>query len=137
MSDIDILITLFLLCPKHTEGNVSGGKSNMSPLIRHSRLNTTYKGCRHPISSSENEIWQFRGIKYADIPGRFKQSVLNRAFEEETDATRYGYFLPNETISNLVDIPQTEKCPTYIASPTRGCVDWPLARVGISRPGCL
>ncbi|KAH6690794.1 Alpha/Beta hydrolase protein, partial [Leptodontidium sp. MPI-SDFR-AT-0119] len=105
LSDIDLLITLFLLCPSHTSpeeaetkaevevitsGTESSNMSTPSPIIQHSGLNTTFTGCRHRISSSENEIWQFRGIKYANIPGRFKQSSLNTSFEKQTDSTRYG-----------------------------------------------
>ncbi|PVH79021.1 alpha/beta-hydrolase [Cadophora sp. DSE1049] len=103
LSDIDLLITLFLLCPSYicpsekdeVEAVTSGSESkNMSqypmPIIKHSGLNSIFTGIRHRISSSENEVWQFRGIKFANVPGRFRQSAFNTAFEKETDATRYG-----------------------------------------------
>ncbi|KAH7416745.1 Alpha/Beta hydrolase protein [Cadophora sp. MPI-SDFR-AT-0126] len=64
--------------------------SQPPPMVKHSGVNTTFTGIRHRISSSENEVWQFRGIKYASIPGRFRQSTLNTSFEKETDTTRYG-----------------------------------------------
>jgi len=60
------------------------------PLIKHQKLNTTFHGIRHSESLPGREIWQFRGIKYGNIPGRFKQATLNEKFEKFVDATRYG-----------------------------------------------
>lgn len=88
---IDILITLFLLTPKHFEGEENNTPAIMAqPTVQHSKLNTTFQGIRHSISSTENEIWQFRGIKYADIPGRFRQSTLHETFPPVYNATEYG-----------------------------------------------
>ncbi|KAE8442961.1 hypothetical protein EG329_002499 [Mollisiaceae sp. DMI_Dod_QoI] len=60
------------------------------PVVHHSGLSTTFKGIRHDISSPENEIWQFRGIKYADIPSRFRQSTLHENFPPVYEVTAYG-----------------------------------------------
>lgn len=74
-----------------TEFEDSGLPSKLKePLVKHERLETTFHGIRHSESSPGREIWQFRGIKYADIPGRFKQATLNETFPEFVDATRYG-----------------------------------------------
>lgn len=61
------------------------------PIVEHYRLNTTFTGVHHTLSTAEQEIWQFRGIKYANIPGRFRQSTLNSIFPSVgVDATKYG-----------------------------------------------
>ncbi|KUJ07176.1 alpha/beta-hydrolase [Mollisia scopiformis] len=64
------------------------------PIIHHTTLNTEFKGIRHSISSSGNQVWQFRGIKYANIPTRFRQSTLHEAFSPVYDATSYGPTCP-------------------------------------------
>jgi carboxylesterase type B len=63
-----------------------------NPIIDHPKLFTSFKGISHSISSSEQEVWQFRGIKYASITARFQQSTLNETFSAPVcDATTYGY----------------------------------------------
>jgi hypothetical protein len=73
------------------------------PIIDHPKLSTSFKGLRHSISSPEQPVWQFRGIKYGNVSARFQQSSLNDAFSPSVyDATTYGYvFL---------------KCKTYLTS---------------------
>ena len=125
LSDIDLLITLFLLCPSHIcssgedkpeiEVDPSGTESkNMShspaPTIQHSGLATIFTGIHHRISSSENAVWQFRGVKFADIPGRFRQSTLYESFETQTKATRYGYVPPASRKLHRSPKP-SPKCP--------------------------
>jgi hypothetical protein len=74
-----------------TEFEDSGIPSKLNePLVKHEKLKTTFHGIRHSESLPIREIWQFRGIKYANIPARFKQATLNESFAEFVDATRYG-----------------------------------------------
>ena len=89
LNEIDVLATLFFLCPHSSPpSNIELSMSTLT--INHTALSTTFKGLRHPISSSEAEVWQFRGIKYGNIPSRFKQSILNETFPDISDATTYG-----------------------------------------------
>ncbi|KAI0945574.1 hypothetical protein AcW1_001765 [Taiwanofungus camphoratus] len=48
----------------------------------------------HPISTPEAPVHQFRGIKYATIPARFRQSRLYTSYPPQTDATRFGPICP-------------------------------------------
>jgi hypothetical protein len=63
-----------------------------NPIVDHPKLSTLFKGVRHSISTSEQDVWQFRGIKYGNVSARFQQSALNEAFAAPIyDATTYGY----------------------------------------------
>ncbi|KAH8671820.1 Carboxylesterase family-domain-containing protein [Tricladium varicosporioides] len=76
------------------------------PIVEHYRLNTTFTGVHHNISTAEQEIWQFRGIKYANIPGRFRQSTLNSIFPSVgVDATRYGPKCPQPSLPTRLEDP--------------------------------
>jgi hypothetical protein len=61
------------------------------PVVRHTTLKTTFTGLQHTLSTAETPIHQYRGIKYATIPARFRQSKLFTSYRFFTDATRYGY----------------------------------------------
>ena len=61
------------------------------PIMHHEKLHTTFQGLVHPISTEHAAVHQYRGIKYASIPARFRQSKLFASFYPSTDATRYGY----------------------------------------------
>jgi carboxylesterase type B len=61
------------------------------PVVRHTTLKTTFTGLQHVLSAAETPIHQYRGIKYATIPARFRQSRLFTSYRSSTDATRYGY----------------------------------------------
>ena len=65
---------------------------NMVPpvLLAHRALATTFEGVNHPLSTSKLPIQQFRGIKYASIPARFRQSKLFTSYPARTDATAHG-----------------------------------------------
>lgn len=63
------------------------------PKIAHPGLSSTFTGV-YP-NPSDNEIWQFRGIKFGVIPARFNQSILNEKFAEQYDATTYGPKCPH------------------------------------------
>lgn len=60
------------------------------PTVRHEALDTTFIGIEHPLSTAANPIHQFRGIKYAYIPARWRQSKLYTSYAPGTDATKYG-----------------------------------------------
>lgn len=60
------------------------------PVIHHAALKTTFIGIPHAVSTPEVSVHQYRGIKYASIPGRFRQSKLFSAYPPRTDATRFG-----------------------------------------------
>lgn len=63
------------------------------PVVRHTTLKTTFTGLQHVLSTAEAPLHQYRGIKYATIPARFRQSRLFTSYRSSTDATRYGYVL--------------------------------------------
>jgi hypothetical protein len=60
------------------------------PELYHELLGTRFIGVEHPISTLEATIHQFRGIKYASVPARFRQSRLFNSYPQITDATRLG-----------------------------------------------
>ncbi|KAJ7723365.1 Alpha/Beta hydrolase protein [Mycena metata] len=64
------------------------------PVIHHSGLGTTFYGITHAASTPETPIHQYRGIKYASIPARFRQSQLLTTLPPTTDASRYGPICP-------------------------------------------
>ncbi|KAK7046884.1 carboxylic ester hydrolase [Favolaschia claudopus] len=64
------------------------------PALYHPGLKTTLYGLQHRDSTPEVPIHQYRGIKYASIPARFRQSRLVTTLPPKTDATRYGPICP-------------------------------------------
>jgi hypothetical protein len=62
------------------------------PELHHERLNASFKGIQR---DDENvSVHQFRGIKYASIPGRFEKALPVDNFEGRVvDAAKYGYVL--------------------------------------------
>lgn len=60
-------------------------------LLHHSSLNTVFYGVEHAVSSPDIPIHQFRGIRYAVVPARFRQSILCSSYPPVVDATKYGY----------------------------------------------
>lgn len=63
-------------------------------ILHHSVLGTTFKGIDHPISTTDVPIHQFRGIKYASVAARFRQSKLVTSYPSSVDATRHGPICP-------------------------------------------
>ena len=59
--------------------------------LLHPTLHTSFVGVEHYVSDSRTKVHQFRGIKYANVPLRFRRSVLFDKYEATTDATKYGY----------------------------------------------
>ncbi|KAJ6491347.1 Alpha/Beta hydrolase protein [Mycena vitilis] len=68
--------------------------SSAEPVVHHSGLGATIYGVCHPLSAPAIPIQQFRGIKYASVPGRFLQSQLLTTLPPITDASRYGPVCP-------------------------------------------
>ncbi|KAJ6532705.1 Carboxylesterase family-domain-containing protein [Mycena vulgaris] len=64
------------------------------PVLLHSGLSTTFYGVQHAASTPETPIHQYRGIKYASIPARFRQSHLITTLPSKTDASHYGPICP-------------------------------------------
>ncbi|KAG1741475.1 Alpha/Beta hydrolase protein [Suillus paluster] len=70
-------------------------------ILHHNALGTTFKGVDHPISSPDVPIHQFRGIKYASVPARFRQSKLVTSYPSSVDATRHGPICPQPDQKSL------------------------------------
>ncbi|KAF8911744.1 Alpha/Beta hydrolase protein [Mucidula mucida] len=68
--------------------------ANTPPVVHHGALQTTFLGIEHPLSTDELPIHQYRGIKYASVPARFRQSHLFSAYDSTTDASKYGPICP-------------------------------------------
>ncbi|KAJ7154740.1 Alpha/Beta hydrolase protein [Mycena filopes] len=71
-----------------------GQRFGTHPQVHHSALGTTFCGIRHAASTPETPIHQYRGIKYASVPARFRQSRLLTTLPPTTDASRYGPICP-------------------------------------------
>ncbi|KAI5121800.1 hypothetical protein M0805_009792 [Coniferiporia weirii] len=63
-------------------------------VLPHAALRTDFLGVRHPASVQGADVLQFRGIKYASVPTRFRRSVLFDSFPPTTDATVFGPICP-------------------------------------------
>jgi len=66
----------------------------MSPSVHCPSLSTTFVGIQHSLSGPECQIHQYRGIKYASIPGRFRRSQLHTLYSRITDAKTHGPIAP-------------------------------------------
>lgn len=81
-------------------------------FFRHVGLQTTFKGIEHPISTSDVPIHQFRGIKYASVPARFRQSKLCTSYPPVVDSTRYGPICPQSSRRSveeeLIGLPESD-----------------------------
>ncbi|KAG9311718.1 Carboxylesterase family-domain-containing protein [Chiua virens] len=69
--------------------------------LHHSSLDTTFHGIQHPVSSLDIPIHQFRGIKYAVVPARFRQSIICSSYPPEVDATKHGPICPQASQRSL------------------------------------
>ncbi|KAI6007897.1 Alpha/Beta hydrolase protein [Pisolithus marmoratus] len=81
-------------------------------FLRHVTLQTAFKGIEHPLSTSDVPIYQFRGIKYASVPARFRQSKLCTSYPPIVDSTRYGPICPQSSRrgveEELIGLPETD-----------------------------
>ncbi|KAJ7089265.1 Alpha/Beta hydrolase protein [Mycena belliarum] len=68
--------------------------SEAQPVLLHSGLGTAFYGIQHASSTPATPIHQYRGIKYASIPARFRQSHLVTTLPPKTDASCYGPICP-------------------------------------------
>ena len=66
-------------------------QTNEEVSLIHDTLHTKFVGVRHNVSQPTAEVHQYRGIKYAQVPKRFRKSVLHETFPEVTIATKNGY----------------------------------------------
>ncbi|KAK2461023.1 hypothetical protein APHAL10511_006964 [Amanita phalloides] len=64
------------------------------PKLNHAALETTFVGLEHSLSTSDVPVHQYRGIKYASVPGRFRQSRLWSNYPMITDASKHGPICP-------------------------------------------
>ncbi|KAH8811115.1 Alpha/Beta hydrolase protein [Xylogone sp. PMI_703] len=62
--------------------------------LQHTKLNIVFEGIQHPHSKPGATVSQFRGIKYATIPARWRQSKLFEDYPERHDVTKYGPACP-------------------------------------------
>ena len=65
--------------------------AKLIPRLRHAELGTTFVGVEHSLSSPDMRIHQYRGIKYASVPARFRQSKLWDKYPLVTEASNFGY----------------------------------------------
>lgn len=56
----------------------------------HAELGAEFTGVRHRLSTPDAEVHQYRGIKYARVPLRFRRSVLFDDYPTSVDATKFG-----------------------------------------------
>ncbi|KAF7325833.1 hypothetical protein MKEN_00434000 [Mycena kentingensis (nom. inval.)] len=64
------------------------------PIVNHPALQTAFYGIRHAASTPDAPMHQFRGIKYASIPARFRQSRLHTDLPPRVDCSQYGPICP-------------------------------------------
>lgn len=64
--------------------------SEPTVAFTHEELKTSFTGVRHRVSTPDAEVHQFRGIKYATFPMRFRRSVLFDEYDGSVDATKFG-----------------------------------------------
>ncbi|KAJ3714640.1 Alpha/Beta hydrolase protein [Lentinula guzmanii] len=86
------------------------------PEVHHMVLETVFRGVEHSLSSPNAPIHQYRGIKYATVPARFRQSKVFASYPPLVDASKFGPICPQvknmnsfeETLFSLNDddIPQ-------------------------------
>ncbi|GJJ10658.1 hypothetical protein Clacol_004885 [Clathrus columnatus] len=78
--------------------------SSSHPSVRCPTLNTTFVGIKHNVYSPEFPIHQFRGIKYATVPGRFRRSQLCTVYPRVTDAKLNGPICPQQKRQGFDDL---------------------------------
>lgn len=71
------------------------------PVVSHRELQTTFNGIVHPLSTSEAPVHQYRGLKYASIHARFRQSQLFTSYPPVVDARHYGPICPQHNHSGM------------------------------------
>ncbi|CAL5873113.1 uncharacterized protein PFLUO_LOCUS7382 [Penicillium psychrofluorescens] len=77
------------------------------PGLHHRKLNATFKGIQR--DDEDTPVHQFRGIKYASIPGRFEKALRVDNFEGRIiDASKYGPRCPQADVDvkHLLRIPE-------------------------------
>ncbi|CAL1708879.1 unnamed protein product [Somion occarium] len=77
---------------------------DVQPIICHDLLHTTFFGVVHPLSTPEAPVHQFRGVRYASVPARFRQSKLCTSYFPATDATRFGPICPQPSFGGVEEL---------------------------------
>ncbi|KIY45143.1 alpha/beta-hydrolase [Fistulina hepatica ATCC 64428] len=75
-------------------------QEHVDPELYHPALKTVFRGVVHPLSTPSVSIHQYRGIKYASVHARFRQSTLFTSYPPVTDATNYGPICPQPKDTN-------------------------------------
>ncbi|KAF5356592.1 hypothetical protein D9758_008226 [Tetrapyrgos nigripes] len=75
------------------------------PEAHHVALDTTFRGIEHPLSAADAPVHQYRGIKYATVPARFRPSKLVTSYPHYVDATKYGPICPQ--VKNMKSFEET------------------------------
>ncbi|KZT10231.1 carboxylesterase [Laetiporus sulphureus 93-53] len=108
------------------------------PVVVHEALDTTFTGIVHPISTPDAPVHQFRGIKYANIPARFRQSRLHTSYPAQTDATHFGPICPQPRYdgyeAELFGIPADELPHQNLKQSEFGCLNLNITRPGDATP---
>lgn len=83
------------------------------PVVLHEALETTFVGVVHSVSTPDAPVHQYLGIKYADIPARFRQPKLCTYYPPQTDCTRHGYAYVTRYLSSpwLISPSRRPICP--------------------------
>ncbi|KAL5498676.1 hypothetical protein ACEPAH_2031 [Sanghuangporus vaninii] len=76
----------------HTSKPASMEEQRVS--LAHPDLQTEFVGVRHRASEHGADVHQFRGIKYANVPLRFRKPVMHETFSAKTEAVRNGPICP-------------------------------------------
>ncbi|TBU29371.1 carboxylesterase [Dichomitus squalens] len=71
------------------------------PVVLHEDLKTTFTGVVHQVSTPDAPVHQYRGIKYATIPARFRQSNLLTRYPPVTDCSRHGPICPQPSFKSV------------------------------------
>jgi hypothetical protein len=83
------------------------------------KLSTAFNGvAREFTTPGSPSVWQFRGIKYGNIPARFMQATLNESFPNVLDTTNYGCLFQIHTFfskANHSTDPSAHSLPSLLA----------------------
>ncbi|KIK70247.1 hypothetical protein GYMLUDRAFT_34733 [Collybiopsis luxurians FD-317 M1] len=75
------------------------------PEVHHVALETVFRGVEHSLSTLDTPIHQYRGIKYASVPARFRRSTVFSSYPPVVDASRYGPICPQ--VKNMNSFEET------------------------------
>lgn len=65
-------------------------------VVVHPALSTKFHGVtRSFFDTGGADVWQFRGIKFGTILGRFQQGIMNETYKPDHDSVAFGYVTPS------------------------------------------